>query len=152
MTTFTVALVPLNLPAAVELRAAIAAVEKLLNCADSLTRTAEELQDKLSLVLNRLNEEAAADNVFVRAVPKTPAQVTAEHEEVPDGSRTWWVVYIGREPGLYTTIEQADVQIKGCPNQQYRRKTSKIEALAFYEHMYKNNQVEKWVEFLNGEE
>ncbi|KAJ7906817.1 hypothetical protein B0H13DRAFT_2333065 [Mycena leptocephala] len=116
-----------------QLVAAITTVEKLLDY-------------QLPPLMDNLNEEVAANHVWVRVVAKTPQQVEAEHEAVPHGSRPWWVVFIGREPGLYTTIEQADLQIKGCPNQQYRRKSSKFEALSFYRLMHDNNKVEKWVE------
>ncbi|KAJ6575822.1 hypothetical protein B0H10DRAFT_2236766 [Mycena sp. CBHHK59/15] len=131
-----------------ELRAVITTTKKLLTLAHSLTRTAEELHDKLPAILARLNEEAAEDNVFVRVVAKTPAQVAALHSSAADGSRAGWVVFVGRDPGIYDTLEAANVQIKGCPNQEYRRKGSKQEALAFYQLMYDNKQVEKWVEVL----
>ncbi|KAJ6466507.1 hypothetical protein DFH09DRAFT_1097861 [Mycena vulgaris] len=131
-----------------ELKAALATVSKLLTRAHSVVRTAEELNDKLPAILARLNVEEAADNVFVRAVAKTPQQVAAKHANEPEGSRPWWVVFVGREPGLYTTVEEANLQIKGCPGQEYRRKTSKPEALAFYELMYSTGKVEKWVELV----
>jgi hypothetical protein len=96
-------------------------------------------------------------------VAKSPATVTAEHADALDGSRTWWVVYVGREPGLYTTVyvhffsmplyyltfhgsEQANAQTKGCPNQQCRKKTSKSEALLFYQQKWGENEVRKWNE------
>jgi hypothetical protein len=74
-------------------------------------------------ILDKLDAEAAADcthsfmekernltyafgrvGVFVRGVAKSPTVVAAEHTDAPDGSRTWWVIYVGREPGLYTTM------------------------------------------------
>ncbi|KAJ6537889.1 hypothetical protein B0H19DRAFT_1078996 [Mycena capillaripes] len=106
---------------------------------------------KLPGILTRLAEEAAEDNIFVRAVPKTAAQVAVQHAQAPDGPRSWWVVYIGREPGIYPTLEDADLQIKGCPNQQYRRKGSKKEALAYYKLLHEANEVEKWVELIDDE-
>jgi hypothetical protein len=70
--------------------------------------------------LDQLNEEAATDStylltptpisshyssdIWVRVIAKTPEEVEAMHEAVPHGSRPWWVVYVGREPGLYTTM------------------------------------------------
>ncbi|KAJ7815139.1 hypothetical protein B0H13DRAFT_2381242 [Mycena leptocephala] len=141
MTSFPIA--PAAPAAAPNLRehlaAAIATVEKLLDCADSLTSLAEKLQDQLPPLLDQLNEEAATDNIWVRVIAKTPEEV--EHEAVPHGSRPWWVVYVGCEPGLYTTIEEADLQIKGCPNQQYRRKSSKFEALSYYQLMHSADKV-----------
>ncbi|KAJ6546149.1 hypothetical protein B0H10DRAFT_1969748 [Mycena sp. CBHHK59/15] len=109
---------------------------------------AKELHDKLPAILARLNEEAAEDNVFVRVVAKTPPKLRLCTPRPADGSRAWWVVFVGRDPGIYDTLEAANVQIKGCPNQEYRRKGSKQEALAFYQLMYDNKQVEKWVEVL----
>ncbi|KAJ7799630.1 hypothetical protein B0H14DRAFT_3491451 [Mycena olivaceomarginata] len=86
------------------------------------------------------------DKTWVRVVAKTPTAVATEHSSAPSGSRPWWVVFVGREPGLYSTIEAADAQIKGCPNQQYRRKADKVEALNFYVQKYNEGAVEKWVE------
>ncbi|KAJ6563503.1 hypothetical protein B0H10DRAFT_2239429 [Mycena sp. CBHHK59/15] len=105
----------------------------------------------LNDVQDTLDDEAAADNVFVRGVAKDPAQVEAEHANSPDGSCLCWVVYIGREPGIYFTIEEADTQVKGCPNQQYRPRGSKAEALLFYKQMFHGKSVQKWVELFDDE-
>ena len=42
--------------------------------------------------------------------------------------------------------ESADFQIKGVPNQQYRRKASKAEAMAFYQAQYEEGLVVKYIE------
>jgi hypothetical protein len=42
--------------------------------------------------------------------------------------------------------EAADTQIKGCPGQQYRRKTGKREAIDYYRAKWEANEVAKWVE------
>ncbi|KAJ7802011.1 hypothetical protein B0H14DRAFT_3488962 [Mycena olivaceomarginata] len=120
---------------------------ELMRGADAMTRVAQDLQLRLPKALDKQNEDAAADNVWVRAVAKTPPTVAAEHAHAPDGHRIWYVVFVGREPGLYTTVEEADAQIKGCPNQQYRRKMSKREALDAYSAKYEAGEVAKWVEF-----
>ncbi|KAJ7657373.1 hypothetical protein DFH06DRAFT_1328185 [Mycena polygramma] len=146
MTSFPVPAATTAPSAHEELRAVIATVTELLGQAHALTTVVQELYDRLPVLVDLFNEEAADDNVFVRAPAKTPAQVAAEHTNEPDGSRPWWVVFVGREPGLYTTIESANAQIKGCPGQEYRRKTSKGEALAFYELKHDQKRVEKWVE------
>ncbi|KAJ6582409.1 hypothetical protein B0H19DRAFT_1061823 [Mycena capillaripes] len=129
-----------------ELRAVIATVDKLATCTAAIARMVENVSNKLPGILTRLAKEAAEDNIFVRAVPKTAAQVAVQHAQAPDGPRSWWVVYIGREPGIYPTLEDADLQIKGCPNQQYRRKGSKKEALAYYKLLHEANEVEKMSE------
>jgi hypothetical protein len=94
-----------------------------------------------------------------------PAQVEHKYEAAPHGSRAWWVVFVGREPGLYTTMyvfcsplfistnvfwysisEAADRNVRNCPRQQIRHKTSKREAMAYYREMWEMQMVEKWVE------
>ncbi|KAJ6462363.1 hypothetical protein C8R47DRAFT_1240003 [Mycena vitilis] len=146
MTSFPVPAATTAPSAHEELRAVIATITDLLNQAHTLTTVVQELHDRLPALIDLINEEAADDNVFVRVPAKTPAQVAAEHANEAEGSRPWWVVFVGREPGLYTTIESANSQIKGCPGQEYRRKTSKGEALAFYTLMDEQKKVEKWVE------
>ncbi|KAJ7318328.1 hypothetical protein DFH08DRAFT_819935 [Mycena albidolilacea] len=150
-----------------ELMVVLANVDHLVIRARKLTRAAEQIQSKrlqsavlllklnlthaeaLPAILDRLNEEEAEDNIWVRAVAKTPAQVAAEHINFPDGTQQWWIVYVGREPGIYSTLEEATAQTIKCPNQQWRsRKGGKREALDFYRTRYDANEVVKWVELV----
>ncbi|KAJ7818571.1 hypothetical protein B0H14DRAFT_3473648 [Mycena olivaceomarginata] len=120
---------------------------ELMRGADVMTHIVQDLQLRLPKALDKQNKDTAADNVWVRAVAKTPPTVTAEHTHTPDGHRIWYVVFVGREPGLYNTVEEANTQIKGCPNQQYRSRMSKCEALDAYSAKYEAGEVAKWVEF-----
>ncbi|KAJ6479432.1 hypothetical protein C8R47DRAFT_1218990 [Mycena vitilis] len=129
------------------LHAALARVDNLLQKAQAVTALAEELRDILENVVPE------SDSIFFRDPhPKTPAQVAAEYADEADGTRPWWVVYVGREPGVYTTSEAADAQTKGCPGQQQRRRESKSEALALYARHYDEDQVRKWVEVEDEDE
>ncbi|KAJ7789962.1 hypothetical protein B0H14DRAFT_2626574 [Mycena olivaceomarginata] len=134
------------LSAHAELMAVMATVDELVVRTMRIQRTAQDLQAQIPRIMNRLAEEEAADNTWVRAVAKSPAQVAALNAGTPDGSRHCWVVYVGREPGIYFTVEEANLQIKGCPGQEYRRKGSKSEALASYTQWFQQEKVEKWVE------
>ncbi|KAJ7788504.1 hypothetical protein B0H14DRAFT_2628248 [Mycena olivaceomarginata] len=138
------------LSARAKLMAVLATVDELVVRTLRIQRTALDLQilfpARLPRILGRLAEEEAADNCWVRAVAKSPAQVAALNAGVPDGSRHCWVVFVGREPGIYYTIKEADHQIKGCPGQEYRSKKSKSEVLASYTHWFQEGKVEKWVE------
>ncbi|KAJ7303437.1 hypothetical protein DFH08DRAFT_825894 [Mycena albidolilacea] len=134
------------LSARAELMVVLATVDELVVRTLRIQCTALDLQTRLPRILGRLAEEEAADNCWVRAVAKSPVQVAALNAGVPDGSRHCWVVFVGREPGIYYTIEEADHQIKGCPGQEYRSKKSKSEALASYTHWFQEGKVEKWVE------
>jgi hypothetical protein len=46
----------------------------------------------------------------------------------------------------YSISEAADRNVRNCPRQQIRHKTSKREALAYYREMWETQMVEKWVE------
>ncbi|KAJ7818945.1 hypothetical protein B0H14DRAFT_3473397 [Mycena olivaceomarginata] len=128
-----------------ELMAVFATLDELslraltLTRADAMTRVAQDLQLRLPKALDKQNEDAAADNVWVRAVAKTPPTVAAEHAHVPDGHRIWLC--------CVRQAEEADTQIKGCPNQQHRCKTSKRKALDAYCAKNEAGKVAKWVEF-----
>ncbi|KAF8178865.1 hypothetical protein K438DRAFT_1769318 [Mycena galopus ATCC 62051] len=133
--------------------AVVAAVEELLtrtlllsDTAHELTRLAQDLQQIVPTLVEQLNEATAQDNVWVRVTNvKTPAQVEAQHASAPNDC-AWYVVWVGREPGIYITSEEADAQIKGCPGQQYRKRQSKREALALYRDKFCDGQVSKWAE------
>ncbi|KAJ7871698.1 hypothetical protein B0H14DRAFT_3439407 [Mycena olivaceomarginata] len=155
-----------------ELAAVLATVNELVVRSAGLTSSIQALQIQLPALVDRLNMEATAhmveatarrldrlnihhddpaaptEVVWVEAVAKTPAQVEAEHAAATDSSRPWWVVYVGREPGIYTSVEEADLQIKGVPNQQYRRRASKLEALALYKQRHHDGLVAKMVEVI----
>ncbi|KAJ7795155.1 hypothetical protein B0H14DRAFT_3496338 [Mycena olivaceomarginata] len=148
-----------------ELAAVLATVNELVVRSAGLTSSVQALQIQLPALVDCLNMEATArrldrlnihhddpaaptEVVWVEAIAKTPAQVEAEHTAASDGSRPWWVVYVGREPGIYTSVEEADLQIKGVPNQQYRRRASKPEALALYKQRHQDGLVAKMVEVI----
>ncbi|KAJ7722775.1 hypothetical protein B0H14DRAFT_3479322 [Mycena olivaceomarginata] len=88
----------------------------------------------------------AADPLWVRGTPKTPAQLELQY---PEGSgETWYVVICGREPGMYRTAAEADSNCNKVPNQLKAKKTSRLEALAWYRREYhgplSSTGVQKW--------
>ncbi|KAJ7637794.1 hypothetical protein B0H17DRAFT_1197422 [Mycena rosella] len=87
------------------------------------------------------------DPVWVRRTPITPAALAARH---PDGTgEVWYVVTIGREPGLYRTPDEANAQCDGVPFQQKEKRKTRREALAWYASRYNaadGEGVQKWVE------
>ncbi|KAJ7210211.1 hypothetical protein B0H12DRAFT_1237544 [Mycena haematopus] len=152
MTTFTTAAhTAANTAANIrnEAMAVLATVDELVIRANRLSTLAVNIQQRIPALLQRLTEEEASDDTWVRATPRTPTQVAADLANLADGTRALWVVYVGREPGIYTTVESADFQIKGCPGQQYRRKTSKQEAVQFYSDKWRAGEVEKWVQMIS---
>ncbi|KAK6981629.1 hypothetical protein R3P38DRAFT_3460250 [Favolaschia claudopus] len=88
-----------------------------------------------------------AGPLFVRGIPQTPAEVERNHP--PGSGETWYVVILGREPGLYATALDADHQCNGVPHQYKVKKTSRVDALSLYRSLYNGPDgegVEKWNE------
>ncbi|KAJ7926578.1 hypothetical protein B0H13DRAFT_2313481 [Mycena leptocephala] len=109
----------------------------LLAAADKLAERA------LPDILDKLDAEAAADRVFVPGWPNLPRL------SQPSMPMLWTAL----APGGWSTSavtwplhNGANAQTKGCPNQQCRKKTSKSEALLFYQQKWGENEVRKWNE------
>ena len=64
----------------------------------------QEAADRASFPFLYANSSITPLDVWVHAAARTPQQIKAEHAAIPHGPRPWWVVWIGREPGLYTTV------------------------------------------------
>ncbi|KAJ7082865.1 hypothetical protein B0H15DRAFT_803002 [Mycena belliarum] len=84
------------------------------------------------------------DHVWVKGIALTPDQMEASFGPGVGDEQTWQVVCIGREPGLYASATEANLQIEGVPNQFREKRKSRVEALSFYRHRYESNRVAKW--------
>ncbi|KAJ6553446.1 hypothetical protein B0H10DRAFT_2202009 [Mycena sp. CBHHK59/15] len=87
----------------------------------------------------------AATPLWVQGLPRSPRQLEAAHPPGSGDDLSYHVVCIGREPGLYSSTAEADYQVLGMPNQFRMKKSSRIEALAFYRHKFDLQEVAKWV-------
>ncbi|KAJ7683803.1 hypothetical protein B0H17DRAFT_1204939 [Mycena rosella] len=95
----------------------------------------------------------ATDNaIWAQGDPRTPAQMEALFPPGPNDGRPFQVVCIGREPGLYATADEANVQLLGVPNQFRLKKDTRAEALAYYRFQYNAGKVQKWTEVWDGVE
>ncbi|KAJ7448395.1 hypothetical protein FB451DRAFT_1187818 [Mycena latifolia] len=118
-------------PAAAELDVLITLIGHLAVASSKATRLAAEVQSKLPAALAL---HTAGATTWVRAPPKTPAEL---EREFPEGSgEVWYVVIRGREPGMYRTASEATALTNGVPHQFHRKKTSRREALLFYRDNY----------------
>ncbi|KAJ7314863.1 hypothetical protein DFH08DRAFT_972592 [Mycena albidolilacea] len=138
-----------------ELEVLVALVGRLSAASMEAMRLAVEVQDCPQLWGERAAATAAAaaaaelpaDPVWVRGVPKTPAEIVAQY---PEGSgETWYVVIRGREPGFYRTSAEADTVCNGVPNQLKEKKKSRRDAIAWYRSLYEGPDgegVQKWTE------
>ncbi|KAJ7463444.1 hypothetical protein B0H11DRAFT_2240919 [Mycena galericulata] len=144
-----------------EMAALVALVARLSSATLDATRLAVEVQAKLPAVVAAevaastaataaaasTEAAAAASPLLVHQAARTP---TALEAAFPEGSgEVWYVIIIGREPGMYRTAAEADSLCNGIPNQLKAKKTSRREALAWYHERYNQadgNGVQKWVE------
>ncbi|KAJ7122453.1 hypothetical protein C8R44DRAFT_876744 [Mycena epipterygia] len=141
-----------------ELEALVALVAQLSAASLEATRLSVEVQAKLPAIAAKLAASDAnatpgsstavdAAPLFVHCTPKTPGEL---QDAFPPGSgEIWYVVIIGREPGMYRTSTEANDQCNGVPNQFKEKRKSRREALAWYAECYfhpSGDGVQKWVE------
>ncbi|KAJ6510908.1 hypothetical protein C8R45DRAFT_1162116 [Mycena sanguinolenta] len=63
-------------------------------------------------------------------------------------NKTWHVVCIGRQPGLYGEPEDAEEQVRGVPSQSRCKVVGRAAALAHYRQMYESGKVMRLTEEL----
>ncbi|KAJ7511236.1 hypothetical protein B0H11DRAFT_1899704 [Mycena galericulata] len=139
-----------------ELAALVAQVSYLSKLGLEMTKHCIDINNAIPRVVLAQVDAAAATNTtaapapqspqFVPGVPRTPAQMEALHPPGTGDQQPWYVVWVGREPGLYATSAEADAQVNGVPGQFRRKKDSLHEAQAFYRLQYNSNAVAKLVE------
>ncbi|KAJ7843311.1 hypothetical protein B0H14DRAFT_2585769 [Mycena olivaceomarginata] len=107
----------------------------------SVTRNCLDVNDKLPNVV-RLQVEAALTEIgatvptFTQGVAPTPAELEAQFPPGRGDNQAWYVVCIGRKPGLYSTCDEANEQVLGVPDQSRRKVVGRVPALAYYRQMY----------------
>ncbi|KAJ6448080.1 hypothetical protein C8R45DRAFT_1114217 [Mycena sanguinolenta] len=116
-----------------------------------MTRLCLDVQDKLPRVVRAEVEAAVAEvrpptPIFYQGVAPTPAQMEGMFPAGRGDNQQWHVVCVGRQPGLYATSDEADVQVHGVPDQSRRRMTGRAAALAYYRQMYEQGKVMRLTE------
>ncbi|KAJ7774397.1 hypothetical protein B0H14DRAFT_2965332 [Mycena olivaceomarginata] len=118
-----------------------------------MTRHCIDLTDKIPRVVRAQVEAAIAEvsppTAFVQGVAPTPAQLEAQFPLGRSDNQAWYVVCIGRQPGLYATPDEADAQVLGVPNQSRRKVVGRVPALAYYRQMYDLQRVMRLTEISN---
>ncbi|KAJ7264658.1 hypothetical protein C8J57DRAFT_1718543 [Mycena rebaudengoi] len=110
------------------------------------TRLAIEVQNRLPALMAATVDRSGGPP-FTSGIPISPDAL--ETFIPPNTGEIWYVVIVGREPGLYRTPTEANAQTDGVPGQFSQKKTSRREALAFYRERFGNpppHGVHKWVE------
>ncbi|KAJ7683775.1 hypothetical protein B0H17DRAFT_1226607 [Mycena rosella] len=94
-------------------------------------------------VARTLDDATFPGPMFLHGPPRTPDQMDALFPPGFGDHQAWYVVVVGREPGLYGSSVETDAQVNGIPNQFRRRKTSCCEALDFYCQEYNARRIDK---------
>ncbi|KAJ7863779.1 hypothetical protein B0H14DRAFT_2574719 [Mycena olivaceomarginata] len=83
----------------------------------------------------------SAARVFYQDIAPTPAKLDALFPPGQGDNKAYHVVCVGRVPGLYETVEEANEQIDGVPTQSRRRVVGRLSALAYYRQMFDAKKV-----------
>ncbi|KAJ6491533.1 hypothetical protein DFH09DRAFT_1104979 [Mycena vulgaris] len=131
-----------------ELAALVAKVAALSKLALEMTKLTMDIDDAIPHVIASQVAEAvkavqSPPPKFVKGVAYTPAQMDTMFPPGFGDHQAWYVVIVGREPGLYGSSVAADAEVNGVPGQFRQKKASRIEALAFYRNRYNDNAVVK---------
>ncbi|KAJ7795856.1 hypothetical protein B0H14DRAFT_2620472 [Mycena olivaceomarginata] len=119
-------------------------LEALIKCLQTLHRKS---RFGLGMGLRLCPRSSGARFSNRRSFPGTPASPDEIAAGFVDQKRAeaYWVVLSGREPGLYTTSDEANEQTSRVPHQQQQRVVGFEAALAVYTVHYPQD-TKKWVE------
>ncbi|KAJ7862583.1 hypothetical protein B0H14DRAFT_2575250 [Mycena olivaceomarginata] len=113
-----------------------------------MTRLCIDVNDNLPALVQ--SQVAAAVAAVTSPGPKwyhSPAPSPDEMDAMfPPGyldNVQWYVVCVGRRPGLYSSYQDADDQVRGVPNQLRKRKDSRQEALLYYRSQFRTGGCER---------
>ncbi|KAJ7627446.1 hypothetical protein FB45DRAFT_1029790 [Roridomyces roridus] len=89
---------------------------------------------------------AAAATIFIplgfrEGIAPTPDEVENRHPPGSDDLQYWYTICVGRNPGIYSSPDMAEAQVRGVPHANRKRKDSKMEALNWYRYMHGLGQV-----------
>ncbi|KAJ7119209.1 hypothetical protein C8R43DRAFT_960142 [Mycena crocata] len=137
-----------------ELAAVLAQVAVVTKLSVDMTKLCIDLHQKIPVLVAHRAAAAAAPPVapavaaplFIEGVARTPAHLEAAFPPGHGDKLQWYVVCIGREPGLYATSplsDESERQVNGIPRQFRIRKGSRVEALTFYRERYEEQAVSK---------
>ncbi|KAJ7160354.1 hypothetical protein C8R46DRAFT_1038618 [Mycena filopes] len=136
-----------------ELATLLALVADMSKLALAMSHHAIHLQERIPIVVaaHVAALHAAQSVEFERGIAHTPDELEALHPPGIADFATWYAVIVGREPGIYLSSEEADSLVKGVPNQYRKKKSSRLEALAFYCLKYGQREVMKLTEVVDDE-
>ncbi|CAK5279859.1 unnamed protein product [Mycena citricolor] len=129
----------------------------LLQAAATLSRQAIERSSRAGELIRQVIDELP--EAVDRAVPsqdsidrprwiKLPARSPAEVANLlsADAGDLFYVVVVGREPGVYLSHTKADELCDHVPGQKKMRFRDRAVALDYYRQQFQADKVEKWVE------
>ncbi|KAJ7801178.1 hypothetical protein B0H14DRAFT_3783990 [Mycena olivaceomarginata] len=82
-----------------------------------------------------------AARVFYQGTAPTPAELDTLFPLGQGDNKAYHVICVGRAPGLYDTVEEANEQVNGVPAQNHCRVVGCLSALAYYCQMFDTQKV-----------
>ncbi|KAJ7792841.1 hypothetical protein B0H14DRAFT_3498762 [Mycena olivaceomarginata] len=109
-----------------------------------VTRHCIDINDKIPRVVQVQVDAAVAvfrkTPAFYENIAPTPDEMEVEYPPGRGDKQVWYVVCVGRQPGFYTTYEEAEDEVDGVPRGHRRRVPGRIAALAYYRQMYEQGK------------
>ncbi|KAJ7116914.1 hypothetical protein C8R44DRAFT_738784 [Mycena epipterygia] len=131
-------------PVSTELAALVAKVDALSKLALDMTKLTIDINTAIPVAVTaQVALVTPPAPAFVHGHPRTPGQMEIAFPAGTGDQQSWYVVTVGREPGLYGSSAEADAQVTGIPGQFRQKKSNRLEALAFYRHRYLDGAVSK---------
>ncbi|KAJ7691220.1 hypothetical protein B0H14DRAFT_3532031 [Mycena olivaceomarginata] len=134
-----------------EMAAVVSKVTAMSKLALDMTRLCIEVNDKLpavvqAQVVDALASVAPQGPAFHHSAAPLPDEIDAMFPLGYGENQPWYVVCVGRRPGLYASYADVDDQVRGVPNQSRKRKDTLREALLYYRTQYRLGECERVLE------
>ncbi|KAJ7808205.1 hypothetical protein B0H14DRAFT_3482605 [Mycena olivaceomarginata] len=131
-----------------EMASLVSKVTAMSKLALDMTRLCIEINDKLPAVVQgqvvaALASVAPLGPVFHHSAAPLPDEIDAMFPAGYGEHQAWYVVCVGRRPGLYASYADADDQVRGVPKQSRKKKDSLQEALLYYRTQYRQGECER---------
>ncbi|KAJ7067682.1 hypothetical protein B0H15DRAFT_806673 [Mycena belliarum] len=148
---FSMAPYPATTTATPEMAALVAQISTLSKLALDMTKHCITLNESIPAVVAAqvdaiLNPPSSPKFAEARAL--TPDELATRFPPGQGETQTYYVVCVGRQPGLYTSADDATAQISGVPNYIREKKKGRLEALNFYRTLYNRREVHKLVDVI----
>ncbi|KAJ7182793.1 hypothetical protein C8R43DRAFT_940888 [Mycena crocata] len=115
------------------------------HCLDLQTRLPGVVTAAVANGMAALTPRSASPIVWIKGEPRTPEELEIDHPAGIADDVSYHVVYQGREPGLYLSVDDSDKMVNGVPHGKRLKQKGRIAALNYYRDRWDRQLVIKWV-------